>query len=335
MFYAAIVNGVQKIIFEKKRANGVVTVDCYETFAALNYAPVTKNDLCQCTISELIPDSQLQILHRVYVISLPSYREMGPWPSTVYCTQGPQFNPLDDGDSFLVWCHHFREGFRKNMKQLGDSTTFSIPTSKEIFNAIFIQFNLKKSTQNMGYSLLSFSPPKDRITSRDKSFISGFTGKESVTRDLVQTYVQSPDITSIHLGKGVRPILKHKVASLEKTCNNHPSVPHLRITKEKVEGKYSTYKAALSFAELELLESIVGNFKRQRNLSIRKKTTTDVAGVPETPTFKITYTPSKFKLSVRGKVLVISYIRIIDYKHKGILKNTSSKSKNNHQSENE
>lgn len=122
--------------------------------------------------------SQVQLLSRVYVISFPCFRECAPWPENVYCIQGTYSHLLDDGDSFLGWTYQFRRAMKKGIKSYTDVGSASIYTSQEIFDKVFAQFEPHRSNLNMGYSVFHFNPPKDQISGRDKSFISGFTKRE-------------------------------------------------------------------------------------------------------------------------------------------------------------
>jgi len=310
MYYSVVIEATQKIAFVQKRADNSMAL----TF----YTPLEKKpqDISEEADEQIFEVSQIRLVRRVYVISLPCFRATGPWAENVYCIQGPHSHPLDDGDSFLAWCHQFRTAIQKGIKSTADSGSTSVLTPLPIFQSIFGRFIPQRTIQDMGYSSFLFTPPKDNITSRDKGFISGFTERESATAKLIHSYL-NPDIigsndlgqgirlvlrkptASIQLGQGLRSQLQGKLKSMKKSSPTHPSIPHVHILKEEVNGKYVVFKQSLTFAQIQELESLIGKFCKKGNRAIRQKRTTDLNGVPENPKFKITYRPSKFKLRIR------------------------------------
>jgi len=140
--------------------------------------------------------------------------------------------------------------------------------------------------------------------------------KESTTEKLVQSYVTTTERVatvnlgqirltlskkqnSIELGKGPALFMRQKLKAMKKTVPIHPSLAHIHIFQEPVNGKYPVFKHSCTFAEIQQLESVIGKFTRNGLRSIREKRSTDITGVLETPLFKITYTPSKFKLNIK------------------------------------
>jgi len=312
MYYKAIIEGISKVVFIENPTSDPNVVHVYSSPEDIGKARITPKDLCEVEYKTFEP-CQLQLLNRIYVISLVCYRESGPWPETVFCILGPHSHLLDDGDSFLVWCHTFRTSIRKKITPNNDSGSASIPTSIETFQSIFGPFKPHHTYMDMGYSTFHFTPPKNNITSRDKGFISGFTKKETVTSQLVDSYANPTKVATSNLGEGYRLVLtkgpksiplgnglrsefKTRLTKLSKT--SHPSVPYVNIFKENVNGKYSVYQFSLNFDQIRELESLVGQFTRKGNRAIREKTENDLKQA-ESCKFKIIYCPSKFRLRVK------------------------------------
>lgn len=317
MYYRVLINDVPKIAFVSTVSDdNVAELTFYAKAEEVGNKAVTSQDVYQVAFEETLPLSQFQILSRVYVVSLACFRETGPWPDNVYCIQGKSAHPLDDGDSFLAWCYQFRKAIKNGIKPSTDRGSATIYTSSEIFNTVFGQFEPGRANLDMGYSVFHFSPPKDNITPRDKGFISGFTEKESLTAKLVESYVHTERVASVELGQGIRLILNRKSSSIElgkghasslkrklkvmtKKCSTHPSLPHVHIVKEGVNGKFPVFRHSCTFEDIQKLEAITGKFTRKGRRSIRQKNETDVHGVLENPKFKITYRPAKFNLRVK------------------------------------
>jgi hypothetical protein len=308
MYQAVKIEGIQRIAFIKKQEAAQITLTLY--------SKADNQDLMEEEVQLTLPINQVEEVRRVYVLSVPCYRETGPWPDHVYCIQGHHSHPLDDGDSLLSWCYHFRTSIQKGINPHSSKGSASVATSKEIFDTLFGDFGFRRSSRNMGYSIFHFAPPKDNVTGRDKSFLSGFTLKETVTQNLVNAYITPEKIASIELqpgfrltltkkersiklGKGRKNPLKQKLRNMAKRSPDHPSLKHVHILKEPVDDKYPVFKLACSFDQIQRLESLVGKFCRKGYRSIRPKRDTDPQGSQENPKFIITYRPSKFKLSVK------------------------------------
>jgi len=309
VYYLANIGAVEMIVFVQNQQDATITVTLYSKGE-------NSQDVFEKEKGLALDASQVELLHQVYVVSVPCYRETGPWGENVYCIQGSHRHPLNDGDSFLSWCYHFRSAIQKGLKSYSCTGSASVATSKDIFDKVFGQFNCRTSYQNMGYSIFQFSPPKDEITSWERSFISGFTKKETVTRKLVDAYVTPERVASVELGQGLRLTLtrnntsiklgqgrrlplKRKLKMLSKSQPNNPALKHVEILKEPVNGKFPVFRHSCTFEEIQQLESIVGRFCKKGYRSIRQKIDTDLPETPENPKFVISYRPSKFKLGVK------------------------------------
>jgi len=245
------------------------------------------HDLFETEMVLQLPESDVELIERIYVLSPASYLASSAWPATVYLGRKTD-HPLDDGCPFVTGLLALKKAIHRGINPWKLKARVSLNIDEPTFDELFDHLSFKDASRGKYQGELLFSPPKESASSQESLFLAGFVGKISKAREALQLYQQDESSVGILLQKGEEGKIRRR---MKKHQAPYPTPAIYLQYQRRRYIPHSVYEASLANEDVQELQAKLGTFEKKNREGLIQYKVKGPAKVVYNPALsKVTFT---------------------------------------------